>query len=163
MKILEKIENHFVGIAIIVATTVLFVNIILRYFFNANTTWADEFVRYSMIWIAFIGAAICFRHRIHFGVDLLISSLPERWKMRVQIYINIVCMLFMGLLFYFGSKLVIFSIQTGQITPSLQIGTYLVYMAIPVGAGLSVFHLIVGTINIFNQNHVSSKEEGAEG
>lgn len=163
MKIIERIENTFVGIVIIASTIVLFVNIILRYFFDANTTWADEFVRYSMIWIAFIGSAICFRHGIHFGVDLLMSSLSNKWKLRVQVYINVICMLFMGLLLYFGTKLVIFSIQTGQITPSLQINTYLVYMAIPVGAALSLLHLVVSTINIFNQNNMNSKEEGVEG
>lgn len=162
MKILAKIENVFVAVAIIASTSVLFINIILRYFFDANTTWADEFVRYSMIWIAFIGMAVCFRHNIHFGVDLFINSVSKPIKKYVKVYINLACILFVGLLVYFGFKLVIFSYQTGQITPSLQIKTFWVYLAIPIGALLSVIHLAVNTKQLFDDKNIESEVEGIE-
>ena len=161
MKALNKLEEWFVGLAMIAATLILFINIILRYFFNENQSWADEFVRYSIIWIVFIGAAICFRQGIHFGVDLLIKSLPEKYRPHLQIYINIVSIIFVILLIYFGFKLVIFSIQTGQTTPSLQISTYWVYLSIPVGATLSLLYLIMDTFKLLKTGK-SNGELGGE-
>ncbi|MFD2828993.1 TRAP transporter small permease [Corticicoccus populi] len=159
MKILARVENTFITVAIIASTSVLFINIILRYFFDANTTWADEFVRYSMIWIAFIGMAVCFRHDIHFGVDLFIDSVSKQMKKYTKLYINLACILFTGLLVYFGFKLVIFSYQTGQITPSLQIKTFWVYLAIPIGALLSIIHLVVNTKKLFNDKNIEPEVE----
>lgn len=152
MRILNKIEDIFVGSALLAATLLLFVNIILRYFFSANTTWAEEFIRYAMIWIAFIGASICFRKGIHVGVDLLMNSLKLKGKRNLQIYINLASILFMAFLVKFGFDLVIFSINTGQITPSLKINMYWVYLAIPVGALLSILHLVIDTVNLFRNN-----------
>lgn len=149
MKVLNKIEDIFVGSALLMATLLLFINIILRYFFSANTTWAEEFIRYAMIWIAFIGASICFRKGIHVGVDLLINSLGLNGRRILQIYINLLSILFMALLVKFGLDLVIFSFNTGQITPSLKINMYWVYLAIPTGAILSILHLGIDTVNLF--------------
>lgn len=148
MKTLVKAENYFVGIMIILATLLLFTNIILRYFFNANTTWAEEFVRYSMIWITFIGMAICFKKGIHFSVDVLIKSLPDKGSRLLQIIINIISIIFMLMLIYYGMEITIFNFHSGQITPSLEISISWVYLAIPVGAALSLLHLILNTIEI---------------
>ncbi|MEY8560796.1 TRAP transporter small permease [Jeotgalicoccus halotolerans] len=155
MKKLVKIEDYFVGIMIIIATCLLFTNIILRYFFNANTTWAEEFVRYSMIWITFIGMAICFRKGIHFSVDFLLNSLTGKGNRTLQIIINLISIFFISLLIFYGAEITLFNINSGQITPSLEIDIFWIYLAIPVGAGLSLIHIITNTILLFkNEQHV---------
>lgn len=138
-----------------VATALLFVNIVLRFFFDANTSWAEEFIRYAMIWITFIGASICFRKGIHVGVDLLINSLPEKGKRILQIYINVLAGIFMVFLIKYGFDLVSFSVSTGQISPSLQVKTFWIYLAIPLGAILSMIHLTIQTYNLIRKSEVS--------
>ena len=160
MQILRKTEDIFVGLTLLVATLLLFVNIVLRYFFAANTTWAEEFIRYAMIWIAFIGSSICFRRGIHVGVDLLMNSLGVKGKRVLTIYINILAVLFMGFLVKFGFDLVMFSINTGQITPSLKIKTFWIYLAIPVGAVLSILHIVVNTIQLLKEKDLVESERG---
>lgn len=145
MNILRKTEDIFVGTAILAATIVLFVNIILRYFFSANTSWAEEFIRYAMIWIAFIGSSICFRRGIHVGIDLLMNYFSGKGRIALQIYINLISIVFMAFLIKFGIDLVLFSVDTGQITPSLRIKTFWIYLAIPLGALLSLIHILHGT------------------
>lgn len=157
MKKLRIIENYFVGVVIIAATLLLFTNIILRYFFNANTTWAEEFVRYSMIWITFIGMSICFRKGIHFGVDILIKSVSERKEKWLQFTINIISMIFIILIVYFGLEITIFNYKSGQITPSLGIEIFWIYLAIPVGGIISLVHLVINTIQTIKREPSSSK------
>lgn len=156
MNILKKTEDVFVGTAIITATVILFVNIILRSFFNANTTWAEEFIRYAMIWIAFIGSSICFRRGIHFGVDLLMNSLADKGKKVLQIYINLAVIIFMVFLMKYGFDLVLFSIDTNQITPSLEIKIFWIYLAIPIGSILSLIHVGIHTFKLLRNQEIST-------
>ena len=151
MKKIRIVENYFVGVAIVAASLLLFINIILRYFFNANTTWAEEFVRYSMIWITFIGMSICFRRGIHFGVDILIKSVSGEKAKWLQVVINLISMFFVSLIIYFGLEITFFNFESGQITPSLGIEIFWVYLAIPVGGTLSLIHLIIYTIEIIKR------------
>lgn len=159
MAIFKKIEEFFIGSALLAATALLFVNIILRYFFSANTTWAEEFIRYAMIWITFIGASVCFRRGIHVGVDLLMNSLKRTGQKYLTVYINILSIIFMGFLVKFGVDLVLFSINTGQITPSLKINMYWIYLAIPVGATLSIIHLVLQTVQLIKNNSIENQSD----
>ena len=163
MKIMKRFEEGLIGMGIIVATFVLFVNIVLRYFFQANTTWAEEFIRYVMIWITFIGASVCFSSGLHVGIDFFLEYLSSRWKLLFGIFVNIVSIIFMIFLLFFGIELVKFSVDSGQITPSLQIKMYWIYLGIPVGATLSIIHLLVKTFSqikgFMNQSQSMQTEE----
>ncbi|WP_077623328.1 TRAP transporter small permease [Sediminibacillus massiliensis] len=155
MKVLKKIEETSIAVGLLAVTVLLFVNIILRYVFSANTTWAEEFIRYVMIWITFVGASVCFRKGLHVGVDFVLDLLKGKVKKGLQLFISLASMAFMILLIWFSIELVMFTKQTGQITPSLQIPLYWVYLAIPVGAALSLLHLIVRFVNIIlNRPHI---------
>lgn len=143
MKIIKTTEEAFVGITLIAVTFVLFINIVLRFFFSANTTWAEEFVRYAIIWITFIGSAICFRKGRHVGIDLLVEALHPKASKILQVIINVLSIIFMVFLAKYGIDLVIFSMNTGQVAAALPIKTFWVYLAIPVGAILSLLHLFI--------------------
>src|SRR5699024_8655374 len=104
-------------------------------------------------WITFIGMAICFKKGIHFSVDILIKSLPDKGSRLLQIIINIISIIFMLLLIYYGMEITIFNFHSGQITPSLEIVIFLVYLAIPVSAALSLLHLILNSIEISKYGH----------
>lgn len=155
METFKKVEEGFVGITMILVLALLTVNIILRFFFSAGITWAEESIRYAIIWITFIGGAICFRRGIHVGIDLLLEYLPERSKKTLQFIINILAIIFMILLIKYGIDLVLFSMATGQLAPALQIKMYWAYLAIPTGAFLSLIHLMIqtyGMIRSLNTN-----------
>lgn len=145
MKIFNKTEEAFVGISMMAVTILLFINIILRFFFSAGISWTEEFVRYAIIWITFIGGSICFRRGIHVGIDVLIDYLPTKGKKILSFIINLMAIALMFFLIKFGIDLVIFSMNTGQLTPALQIKMYWVYLAIPIGALLSLIHLFMQT------------------
>lgn len=142
MKWLEKIEENFIGIIMLVVSVVLFANVVLRYVFNASSTWAEEFIRYAIIWMTFIGAGICFRKGLHPGIDVIFNIFPKSMKRGIKIFVIIISIIFMSFMLKYGYDLLMFSITTGQITPALQVKLYWVYAAIPVGALLSLIHLV---------------------
>lgn len=143
MKWLFKIEEAFLGISIISATLVLFVNIVLRYVFSANTIWAEEFIRYAMIWITFVGCSVCFGRGLHVGIDFFLEFVTKKWSIIIGIFVNVISIILMVFLIIFGFELVNFSYNSGQITPSLQIKMFWIYLAIPTGGVLSLIHLLL--------------------
>ena len=67
-RFIERAEEFFCASAILLTTVVLFVNVVLRYGFSASTSWAEELIRYLMIWITFIGGCVWNRElKIRFG------------------------------------------------------------------------------------------------
>ena len=77
LKILNKIEDVFCAVSLLLTTLILFVNVVLRYVFSASTSWAEEMIRYLMIWITFIGGSVCVRHSAHIRMDFLLTLLPR--------------------------------------------------------------------------------------
>lgn len=159
MKWLNRIEEAFLGVSIVLATLVLFINIVLRYVFSANTTWAEEFIRYVMIWITFIGCSVCFGRVLHVGIDFFLEFVSKKWNAVIGIIVNMVSMVLMVFLIIYGTELVRFSMNSGQITPSLQIKMFWIYLGIPVGGALSLVHLVFNTFNQFKALQTKSIEE----
>ncbi|MDR2528670.1 MAG: TRAP transporter small permease [Synergistaceae bacterium] len=133
-------EESFIAIALLCSTAVLFLNVVLRYVFSKSLTWAEEFIRYSMIWISFIGSAACFKKGIHFGVDLILR-VKSKWFVRaVKIFIETTGLVFCCFLLKFSLDLVFFSKQSGQISPAMQVPLWIVYAVIPFSAALAVIY-----------------------
>lgn len=141
MKWLEKLEEIFIGITLLFVSMVLFTNVILRYVFNASSTWAEELIRYGIIWMTFVGVAVCFRKVMHPGIDVIFTATPKVLHRGIKIFVTLVSIICMGWLTKYGFDLCMFSVQTGQITPALQIKLYWVYASIPVGSLLALVHL----------------------
>ncbi|MGY4688593.1 TRAP transporter small permease [Salibacterium sp. K-3] len=158
-----KAEEIIIGLLIITATAILFFNVVLRYGFAANTSWANELIRYMMIWITFIGMAICFRRGLHVGIDFILDYLSKRVTRIVQLVVNVLSILFLVFLGYFGMELVLFSMNTGQITPSLEIAIYWIYLIIPIGCLLSIVHIITLSIQLLLGKEETSVNNMPEG
>lgn len=152
MKLFYKAEEAFVGVTIMVVTFLLFISIVLR-LFSLGITWSEELIRYAIIWITFIGSGICFRKGIHVGIDVLMDALPQKGKNVLGLIINVLAIIFMIFLIKYGFSLVMFSKGTGQITPALQVPMYWIYLAIPLGAILSLFHLCMQTFGMIRKRN----------
>lgn len=142
MKFFEKIEENIIGMGLLVSIVLVFLNVILRYIFKSSSTWIEEAVRYLIIWTTFIGSAVCFRKGSHMGIDLIFSLTKGPVKKAIEIFGLIASFIFMIFLFKYGLDLVLFTKKTGQITPSLEIKLFWIYMGIPLGAFLSGVEII---------------------
>ncbi|PRO67286.1 TRAP transporter small permease [Alkalicoccus urumqiensis] len=165
LRVLKRAEEGFIGILIIAATIILFANVVLRYGFSANVSWANELVRYLMIWIAFLGMGVCYRKGIHVGIDVLLDYVPKKAAKAIQLFVNVLSILFLAFLGWYGAQMVQFSMDSNQITPSLQIGIYWVYLVIPIGCLISIIHIIGLSIRMWKQdetqemNHMSEEPQ----
>lgn len=134
--LVSRSEEVLIGVLILAASVILFANVVARYVFNAGFPWAEELVRYQIVWMVFLGASVAARQGIHIGVDLLIKSTPPALSRAIQLLVHAIAIVFCGFLVFYGAELILQTRAFGQVSPAMQLPMWLVQLAIPVGAAL---------------------------
>jgi TRAP-type C4-dicarboxylate transport system permease small subunit len=134
--------------AIVLALTVgvTLMQVVFRYGLDSSLSWSEELARYLFIWVIFLGTASATRHGQHMAVEALASVLPVSVRRPMAILVGIVSILFFGVVFYTGTLLTENAVP--QMSTALEISVALVYIAAPIGAALTILHLINGIIQI---------------
>lgn len=105
-------------------------------------TWAQEACIYLFVWMAKFGAAYGVRLGIHVGVDVLVERLapgPRRLMMIIAMSGGI---LFTAIVAWIGTDFVWHVRANGQVTPDLEMPSWIVYLAVPLGSALMCFRFI---------------------
>ena len=152
LRILDRLEETLITFLIGAATTIIFIAVMHRYLvgipffypylFPINLSWAQELCIYMFVWMAKFGAAYGVRTGIHVGVDVIVNLLNDQWRRRPVLF-----SLFAGAFFTFiigsmGGKFVIDLMQTDQVTPDMELPSWLVYLCIPLGSYLMCFRFL---------------------
>jgi C4-dicarboxylate transporter DctQ subunit len=152
LRILDRLEEILIASLMGAATLLIFVAVVHRYgtgvpflypiLFPINLSWAQELCIYMFVWMAKFGAAYGVRTGIHVGVDVLVNQLQPRWR-KVTILFGLFCgALFTAVIGTMGAKFVYGLSQTDQVSPDLELPSWIVYLCIPLGSYLMCFRFI---------------------
>jgi TRAP-type transport system small permease protein len=134
---LKYFEEIVAGIFMVLMFLTTFSNVVARYFFNQPIMWAEEFSRYSFIWVVFLGAVICTKRKRHIAIESLVQVMPQRWQVFFHLLVDLFILGLMAIIFYYGWLL---TFSATQITATLKVQQYVVYLVVPVSAGLIFFY-----------------------
>jgi TRAP-type C4-dicarboxylate transport system permease small subunit len=125
-------------VAIYVAFTVVVVaQVFFRFVLNDSLVWAEEFVRYSMLWSVLLGASLVSARREHINVDFLREQLSPAGRQRLDKLNACLVVIFCGCLVWFGIR---FAQRASlAISPAAGYPMYIVYAAMPIGGALIAF------------------------
>jgi C4-dicarboxylate transporter DctQ subunit len=141
-QISNRLEKAFLAGAIITCSLLLFVNVVLRYIFFAPIYWAEELVRYLMVWMIFIGASQVTLWGGHVAVDIVPRLLSKRGNAVLAFIVNGICILFCVVLAYLSIKQMLRVMRAGQISPALEIPMWIAYLSIPAGTILMLIRFL---------------------
>lgn len=133
---LLRAEETFIAILILAITAVIFLNVIQRYFFGSSLSWAEEFSRYAVVWMTFIGASVCVSKGIHIAVDVWSGRLGKTLDRGAVIVTHLISIAFCAAMFWLGLKITLKIFHLSQKTIALGMPMWVVYAAIPTGAAL---------------------------
>ncbi len=134
--ILGKVEEYFIATLLLVASILLFANVVGRYVFGTSVLGAEELVRYMIVWMVFVGGSVAARKGIHIGVDAFLKFSGARVARIISIVVLLICICFTVTLFYYGLWHTMDVYQFGQRSSALRLPYWIAQAAIPVGAGL---------------------------
>lgn len=148
MTVLRRLERAFVllnqGLVMLMMMTMaalVFTNVVTRYVFGFSINWSEEFSRYLMIWVAYLGGGLAMREGRHVAIEYLQGLLPPRLAPYARAAVGILILAFLVALTVLGWQLSQFAWR--QRTPVLGLPQGAVYLALPIGAALFGLHLLL--------------------
>ena len=135
--------DYFTGILTGLMVVFVFLNVVLRTFFNSGLTWSEELSRYLFVYVTYIGAISAMRANGHLGVDTLISRMKPQVQMVMDVVSQSLIAVIMGILIHGSYKMVIQN--TASKTAALGIPYSVLYFA-GIITGVSIAILAIANI-----------------
>lgn len=137
---LKRVNGAVIALMLAVMLTLVFGNVIGRFFFSTSFGWAEEVTRYLMIWVVFLGAGLGLREGVHVAVTLFVD-LSRTLKPAITWLSFAFLLSFFAALAWFGFEYAMFASR--QRSAMLQLPMWIVYLSVPIGASLAVIHLLL--------------------
>ena len=105
-KLIANFEEIAAAVFISATTLIVIVNVILRYFFQSPVSWSEEVATGCFVWGVFLGAAACYKRKLHVSVDFLIKYVPDGGKKLFRVVIDLIMLLINAYIIYMAVKYV---------------------------------------------------------
>lgn len=118
------------------------VEVLRREIFSYSSIWGEEIVRYSFIYLAWIGAAAAVKERAHIRIDVIMHYLGPKLKALLYVFGDLVMFGVAIIAVYWSFEAVLVSAKFGSVTDGLRISKVWFLMAVPLGFALMIWRLL---------------------
>lgn len=125
------------------------VEVIRREIFAYSSIWGEEMVRYSFIYLAWIGAAAAVKERAHIRIDVLLHYLGRRAKALIYMFGDIVMFAVAVTALVYSFETVMVSAKFGSVSHGLRVSMVWFLMAVPLGFALMTIRLAQSFVRDF--------------
>jgi len=140
----QNAERWLLLVFYVMLVGTMFIEVVRREVFAYSSIWGEEIVRYSFIYLAWIGAAAAAKERGHIRIDVLMHYVPRTLKALLYIFGDIVMFIVALIAIYWSWEALHVSWKFNSVTDGLRIGRYFFLFAVPFGFALVVFRLVQG-------------------
>ncbi|WP_299473215.1 TRAP transporter small permease [uncultured Roseibium sp.] len=142
IKVLDRNgERWLLLVFYVMLVLTMFVEVVRREVFAYSSIWGEEIVRYSFIYLAWIGAAAAVKERGHIRIDVIMQYVGPRVKAVLYIFGDLVMAFVAVIAFYWSLETVLVSAKFGSVTHGLRISQVWFLSAVPFGFALVLFRL----------------------
>ncbi|MBJ3761948.1 TRAP transporter small permease [Maribius pontilimi] len=126
----------------VMLVTTMFIEVLRRELFSYSSIWGEEIVRYSFIYLAWIGAAAAVKERGHIRIDVIMEYVGPRPKAILYIFGDLIMFVVSIIAFYWSLESVLVSAKFGSVTHGLRISQVWFLSAVPIGFALVLLRLV---------------------
>lgn len=144
-----RLEGRLIAVLLVCMSVLAVLQVITRYVFVYSILWLEELTRYMMVWLTLIGASVALSQNDNIRIDVL--PLIFRQKLGVNFYplINCVELAFSLVAAWYSLELVLYTNQSGQLSPAMRLPMACVYSSFLAGSLLMIFHSVVNLLQAF--------------
>jgi len=146
-------ERLTTGLALVVACAMLAISaslglfqIIMRFIIEAPAEWTEVLIRFSLIWMVFMGIPMAFRQGAMVSVDVLYRWSPPRIKRVLDWVVALAALALIGVIIWWGWDYA----QRGGVQSMAgleSVSMFWAYLAMPVGGLFCVIGIIGNLID----------------
>ena len=145
MSLLQKLDKNaerwMLLVFYVILVLTMAVEVLRREIFAYSSIWGEEIVRYSFIYLAWIGAAAAVKERVHIRIDVLIHYVGPRVKALIYIFGDLVMFSIAAIALYWSWESVNVSWKFGSVSHGLRISMVWFFMAVPLGFAIMIVRL----------------------
>jgi C4-dicarboxylate transporter DctQ subunit len=135
-------EEAVAGFGLVVMSTMVFAQVVMRYVFHAPMSWSDEIAVYCLVWSVYLSASWCVRERAHIRVMNLIRAFPHPVSLWLTYLSDLIWFATSVFITWQGILLHLSLWELRFESPVLSIDQKWPYLVIAVGFGLMTLRLI---------------------
>jgi TRAP-type C4-dicarboxylate transport system permease small subunit len=143
---LSKLDRNLERWALLVFYSMLVitmaVEVLRREVFSYSSVWGEEIVRYSFIYLVWIGAAAAVRDRAHIRIDVIFEFVSPRIKALLYLFGDLVTLVVSVFALYWSWESVAVSLKFGSVSHGLRLPLSLFLSAVPIGFALVLYRLL---------------------
>ncbi len=128
----------------------MFIEVLRREIFANSSIWGEEIVRYSFIYLAWIGAAAAVKERGHIRIDVITHYVGPRVKALLYILGDLVMFAVAAVAVYWSFETVMVSAKFGSVSHGLRVSMVWFLSAVPIGFALVIFRLVQSFLRDIN-------------
>ncbi len=138
-----QVSDHVIGWLLLVSVALNVAQVFTRYVLNDPLFWTEEMVRYTTVWLTFVGAAAASLYGDHMDMNLFGEVKSRRFQTFHQTFLQLIVLVFCVLIIWQGGK---FCVLNGmQTAPATGIPMLYVYGSTVVG-GVMLALVSIGKI-----------------
>ncbi len=141
-KLDQNAERWLLLVFYVMLVLTMAIEVVRREVFSYSSIWGEEVVRYSFIYLAWIGAAVAVKERVHIRIDVIMHYLGPRPKALLYIFGDIVMFVVAIIALYWSLETVHVSAKFGSVTDGLRVSKVWALMAVPAGFSLMMLRLV---------------------
>jgi len=96
----ERLMNVLCVALAIGMTVLVFAEIFSKAVFAVSIRWSTDVVVYMLLWIIFLGGALCCRDNEQISIQILVDRLPARARMIVIVLQKVITIIVLGIIAY---------------------------------------------------------------
>ncbi|MGB3071151.1 MAG: TRAP transporter small permease [Ottowia sp.] len=148
-----QLERWTSGIAMVLACLMLAVasglavfQIVTRFVLEQPAEWSEVLIRFSLIWMVFLGIPMAFRQGAMVSVDALYRAMPDKLKRILDALAALAALILMIIVLWWGYDYAVRgSVQTMAGLEVLSM--FWAYIAMPVGAVFAIIGIIANYLD----------------
>ena len=113
--------------------------------------WIDEASRILMVWVVFLSIGLAFDKGRHIAMTTLLNSFSKNRFLQFGKIIDLLGFIFSSYCIWLGFKITIFVYNSGQVSPTLNIPMFILYVAPTLGFLLISIRYALSFLNFKNR------------
>lgn len=112
-------EEYAVGIGVLATVVLIFIDVCMRHLTDQSLVWAEELVRYIIIWVTFLGGNLAVQRNVHVKMDIVHIKAPKKVAKAVVSITYVICIIGCLFLTYVGAKLTRQVLKLDQVSSAM--------------------------------------------
>ena len=144
---LYHLEEKVLSLLLLAMIAIAFLQIALRTLFSSGLPWADQLLRYLVLWSGLLGAVVATRMDKHIAIDLISHLVPDIFMHWLQVVIHFFSMTVCIILTYASTSFMINEASFGGDRSILGLSSWQLNIIFPIAFGLISFHFLVAALS----------------